>query len=241
MPKKESYFKRIKDIHLQNPVIAFSFLWVLFVPALGSSWLLRELYLHAPLWKNINLLSIDNLMGLTFSGALLMGLALTPTTILAITTGFIWGWQAFLPLVFSYALASLIGYFLGKKIDQNSLEIILENYPKAKLLLQEKKGKWGQLIFFVRISPVIPFALSNLLFALLKTGWKKVLVYGALGMLPRTIMAFTLGTYAETLIQAFENKENGNQIILLIGLMTLSIWGIFRFFNQKSLAKVVKT
>ncbi|MDN3669732.1 VTT domain-containing protein [Echinicola jeungdonensis] len=240
MPKKESYLKRIKDIHLQNPAIAFSFLWVLVVPTLGSSLLLKGLYTNGLDWNKYDLYAPEIIIGLTLTGALLMGLAITPTTILAIATGFLWGWKAFLPLVIAYAMASLMGYFLGKRLGQNSLEIILSNYPKADRLIQDKKGKWGKLIFYIRISPVIPFALSNLLFALLKTGWKNVLVYGTLGMLPRTLMAFTLGTYAESFIQAFEGQENNGQILILISLMILSLWGIFRFFKKKSPTKKVK-
>src|SRR5690606_4862882 len=112
--------------------------------------------------------------------------ALLPTTFLSVLTGFVFGWEYFPLLVTGYTLASIMGYSVGRKLDKNSLAFLLDNYPKASRLIAEKKGNIFQLIFYVRLSPVIPFALSNLLFALLKVGLRDVVWMGLWGMLPRT-------------------------------------------------------
>lgn len=119
-------------------------------------------------------------------------------------SGFVFGWISFPFLVLGYTLATVIGYQIGKGLDRGSLAFLLDQYPKAAQLIEDKKDDISQLIFFVRLSPVIPFALSNLLFALLQAGLKKVVWMGLWGMLPRTSMAFITGILGESLMDALE-------------------------------------
>ncbi|WP_215223203.1 TVP38/TMEM64 family protein [Echinicola shivajiensis] len=235
MPKKEAFFNRIKLIYQENPAIGISMIWVLVFPAIGSTILLS--YVYSSDLVNLANGSFGIALLLTCLGAIIMGLALAPTTLLAILSGFLWGWSSFPFVVISCSVASLIGYFIGCSLDHNSLQHLLANYPKAARLVEEKKSKMGSLIFFVRISPVIPFALSNLLFALLKTGWKSLLIYGLIGMLPRSFMAFSAGLMASSISEAFEKKEGGTQVLLIIVLLIISIWGIIRFFKKSSSRK----
>ncbi|GAB3647422.1 hypothetical protein GCM10028791_09350 [Echinicola sediminis] len=232
MPPSSSLLTNLKHIYQANPAIALALIWVLLVPALGSTLLISYLYAGPTDWTTSP--SLGDSMVMVFLGALLMGLAFVPTTLLAISTGFLWSWEALPLLVLSYTIASLIGYFTGKTLDKNSLGLLLHNYPKAAKLVEQKQSKMGSLVFFVRISPVIPFALSNLLFALLEAGWKKVVLFGAMGMLPRTIMAFSTGVMASSIAEAFEKKEGGTQVLLFIGLLALSIFGIWRFFKKSA-------
>ncbi|WP_200975936.1 TVP38/TMEM64 family protein [Echinicola sp. 20G] len=225
-----SLFHRLKLIYKDSPAMAFALLWVMIIPIVGSSLLLSFLY-----ETDTSSLRETNFLvgfGLTLIGSIMMGFAFCPTTLLALITGFFWGWTVFPFLVISYSLASLLGYFVGLKLDHNSLGILLENYPKAAQVVQEKRSKMGTLIFFVRISPVIPFALSNLLFALLRTGWKNVLIYGLFGMLPRTVMAFGMGVMAESILEALSNRKGSLEGFLFLALLVLSIWGIIRFFRS---------
>jgi uncharacterized membrane protein YdjX (TVP38/TMEM64 family) len=117
-------------------------------------------------------------------------------------------------------------------LSGDSLELILDKYPKAKKMLERKSGRMGELIFFVRLSPVIPFALSNLMFALLKSGWKKLVIYGAIGMLPRTTLVFVSGTLASDLYTAIKQEGINGKVWIFIFLLMLSFWGIWRFFRK---------
>ncbi len=232
MEKKQGIFKEFKIAGKQNPVVAFALLWVSFMPSIGS-------LVFVPLAVKFNsFLSeldfgdfITVLTGLLIS-ILLMGLALMPTTLIAGISGFIFGWQAFPWLVLGYTLATLLGYGWGKKLGGGSLEIILDKYPKAKTMLERKSGRMGELIFFVRLSPVIPFALSNLMFALLKSGWKKLVIFGTIGMLPRTTLVFISGTLAIDLYTAIRQEGVSGKVWIFVFLLLLSFWGIWRFFRK---------
>ena len=232
MKKKEGIFKRIQLIGKSNPAVALALIWVSLIPSICSLFLVPLAVSYLSILELIDFTSLFTILVFICSATLLMGLALMPTTLFAALSGFLFGWQAFIWVVVGYTLVMLLGYAWGKKLSGNSLEIILQQYPKAKDLLLKKEGKMGELVFFVRLSPVIPFALSNLLFSLIKSGWKKLVVFGTLGMLPRTTLVFFSGTIASNIYGAIQQEGVSGKGWVFIALLVLSIWGIWRFFKQ---------
>ncbi len=93
------------------------------------------------------------------------------------------------------------------------------------------------LIFFTKLSPVLPFALTNLVFSLAGASLKNMLLGGFLGMIPRTLVAVYAGIQAKAIRQALTNPnpDVSSQVIVL-GLMILSVVGISwvgrRFFKE---------
>lgn len=232
MKKKEGIFKRIQLIGKSNPAVALALIWVSLIPSICSLFLVPLAVSYLSVLELIDFTSLFTILVFVCTATLLMGLALIPTTLFAALSGFLFGWQAFIWVVIGYTMATLLGYAWGKKLGGNSLEVILQQYPKARDLLQKKEGRMGELIFFVRLSPVIPFALSNLLFALIKSGWKKLVVFGTLGMLPRTTLVFFSGTIASNIYGAVQQEGVGGKGWIFILLLLLSIWGIWRFFKR---------
>jgi len=233
MSKKPPFFKKLVEIYRENPSFFWAVLWVAVMPSIGSIISLQYLFGGDPDWVFLQLkgiLPVGLFVGLA---GFVMGFAILPTTLLSILTGFIWGWEAFGWLVMAYLLATSLGYSLGKFLSKHQLEVLLKHYPKAKKMVLEKQERLGSLIFFVRLSPVIPFAFSNVLFALLQTGLWRVLWWGIWGMLPRTILAFYSGTIAETLYQALRESGTHIQWITFIILLAVSIWGIVHFLKKE--------
>lgn len=233
MGQKQTLLRRLKAFYASNPKMVWAIGWVTVFPSLGSLITLNFLYTHPALFNGIQFLSWDFASLYLITTTFLMGLALLPTTFLAILSGFVFGWVSFPFLVLGYTLATVTGYQVGKRLDSGSLTFLLTQYPKAARLIEEKKDDISQLIFFVRLSPVIPFALSNLLFALLQTGLAKVVWMGLWGMLPRTSMAFITGMLGESLMDALEGDGGVKEILVIALLLLVSIWGIYRFFRKK--------
>ncbi|WP_339678567.1 VTT domain-containing protein [Cyclobacterium marinum] len=234
MNKKPPIFKHLRNIYNQSPWVLVTVLWVSILPSIGAIILGNWIYSH---WSEINLSPIikpEIVLIYCISGTFLMGLALVPTTFFAVISGYVFGWQTFPYLVLAYTLASAVGYYLGRILEKDSLDLLLAPYPKAKKLISEKKGQMGSLIFFVRISPVIPFAISNLVFAMLRTGIKRVLWFGFLGMLPRTLLAFSSGALAGSLQEALTTKSPIWQYVLIVALLVVSLVGIYTFFTKSA-------
>lgn len=224
MIKKGSFFKLIYEYFRGNIIAGLGWLWVSVMPALGSSWLL---YAHEKL-NQLSLSQATDYLIFTLSIGLVLGLALIPTTLMAIACGFFWGWSGFIPLVLGYTLANSIGYLIGKKLNSDFFDRFYESYPMIQRQITEKLHTPGQLIFFVRISPVIPFAISNFLFATLRIPLGKVLTYGIPGMLPRTLIAFITGLITNSFLGAKESLNSPVQIGLVVILLFASVVGIYR-------------
>lgn len=228
-----SIFKEFNSIQKINTAVAVALVWVVVGPALGSLGIISYLANHNADLGFPDSLNIILVSGYILGGTLTMGLALVPTTLFSAVSGFLFGWLAFPALVLAYLLASVLGYAWGSKLGAGSKNLILQRYPKAEKIFGEKQGNLGSLIFFVRISPVIPFALSNLLFAMVQTGYRRLIVFGTLGMLPRTILAFTSGTFASGIMEAIRQEGVGGKGWIFIGLLFVSVLGIVWIFKGK--------
>lgn len=230
MTKKDSIFKDFKRYFRSHPSALLGWIWVSIFPFLGSLILgtqyeeLGQLALTSPL---------DHLLLLVIL-SLLVGLAILPTTLTAVSAGFFWGWVVFPHLVAAYFLANVLGYALGKFLNADFRTLLYARQPSLKEEIESRLAQPARLIFFVRISPVIPFAISNFLFASLGISLSKVVRYGIPGMLPRTLLAFATGMAANTFLDAQAALQDPEQWLTVLILLLGSIWGIWRFWNKKS-------
>jgi uncharacterized membrane protein YdjX (TVP38/TMEM64 family) len=96
-----------KKLLTQNSGTLLYSLLLVVVPVLASSGLALWLYRNQTLLQALSPLQ-QVLYFLVVS--LTMAFALTPTTFVALATGFLFGWGAFPGVVISYGAAALIGY-----------------------------------------------------------------------------------------------------------------------------------
>jgi uncharacterized membrane protein YdjX (TVP38/TMEM64 family) len=229
MTKKDSIFKDLAGYFRSHPSTTLGWLWVSFVPLLGS--LLLSTNYQA--MEQIVVTGIVDQVLLSLILAFLVGLAFLPTTLTAIASGFFWGWSVFPHLVIAYLLANVLGYTLGKWINADFRTILYARHPSLKDEIEKRIEQPAGLVFFVRISPVIPFAISNFLFASLGIPLSKIIRFGLPGMLPRTILAFASGKAANSFLDA-QSSLKDPQDWLALGLLLLgSVWGIWYFWNKK--------
>ncbi len=232
MIKIPAIFKQLHSLLKQHPGVFGPVAFALTMPGLGSLIALNLLFQSsATTWGHV---ASDALTQLVFIilAAIAMGLALLPTTFIAVLTGLIWGWTFFVHLVTAYTLATAIGYFLGRAFTGNQLPLLLQPFPKAQEMVTRNAKHPAKLIFLIRLSPVIPFALSNILFSLMKVPVTRVLWWGLWGMLPRTSIAFFSGTLAANLIQAFREGRNDWEWIAVLFLFLISTYGLIRIFKK---------
>uniref|UniRef100_UPI004047115D VTT domain-containing protein n=1 Tax=Algoriphagus sp. TaxID=1872435 RepID=UPI004047115D len=229
MTKKDSIFKDLAGYFRSHPSTTLGWLWVSFVPLLGS--LLLSTNYQA--MEQIVVTGIVDQVLLSLILAFLVGLAFLPTTLTAIASGFFWGWSVFPHLVIAYLLANVLGYTLGKWINADFRTILYARHPSLKEEIEKRIEQPAGLVFFVRISPLIPFAISNFLFASLGIPLSKIIRFGLPGMLPRTILAFASGKAANSFLDA-QSSLKDPQDWLALGLLLLgSVWGIWYFWNKK--------
>ncbi len=162
-----------------------------------------------------------------------MAFALTPTTFIALLSGYFLGWQAFIPVAITYWIASFLGYKAAQMIDGGRFLRILSEKPKVKQILENLQKDEFKIILLARLSPVLPFAVTNILFSFSGTKLRNFLTAGFLGMLPRTILSIWIGTQAQEIKRLIEHPSEGNiSKFLILGLIGGSILGLGYFVKK---------
>ncbi len=156
-----------------------------------------------------------------------MAFALTPTTFVALLSGYFLGWNALIPMSIAYVAASYIGYQAASRIDQGKFLSGIYKNPKMAQAIERLRSGQLKVIILSRLSPVLPFAVMNVVLAMLKVDLRKLIWGGLAGMLPRTALAVFAGSQGRNIRQLLENP-NQNSLIQagLIGLTVVSIGGL---------------
>lgn len=165
----------------------------------------------------------------------IMGLALCPTTFFAMFTGYVWGWSGLLPLIVAYAIASLLGYALARKIKGDALIELIRVKFKAADFLDNVHAQSFAWVFLARLSPIFPFAITNALMAFLGVPLRQFFVSGTLGMLPRTLIALWTGTQAASWANLLNHPEMLRwQDVASLGMLFISVIGMFVLAKRKA-------
>jgi uncharacterized membrane protein YdjX (TVP38/TMEM64 family) len=211
----------------------FTILYTFFLglmPLLASSSISYWVITHEP---DIQFFTFQNWAITFLLACFTMAFALTPTTFVALLSGYFLGWRAFLPLAVSYWVASYIGYKIAQKIDGGRFLKILSKKPKVRQILENLQKDEFKIILLARLSPVLPFAVTNVLFSFSGTKLRNFLTAGFLGMLPRTILSIWVGTQAQEIRRLIEHPSEGNiSQFLVLGLVFASVLGLGYFVKQ---------
>lgn len=127
-------------------------------------------------------------------------------------------------------VAILLVNVITKGIDGDKFKAYLSENKKVNSILENIRKEELKFIFFTKLSPVLPFALTNFVFALSGAKLKNILLGGFFGMIPRTLLAVWTGSQAKEIRRLLENPNEGSlQKILIILLLVISVGGILYY------------
>lgn len=190
----------------------------LIVSSLASIWA----YNNIEYLKNINSIEI---VFLSLFSSFAMGFSLIPTSFVALVAGYFWGINSAVILVITYIIATIIGFYLSKKIDNQQILNELNKSNKAKKILENLKTDQFKIIMLARLSPIFPFGISNVIFTYLGVPLQKLVFAGIIGMLPRTILLVWASSKSES-IKTIINGNWNEQFkwpILAIGILSTGL------------------
>ncbi len=119
-------------------------------------------------------------------------------------------------------------------LDGERFKSYLSDNKKVSAILENIRREELKVIFFTKLSPVLPFALTNFVFALSGAKLRNILLGGFLGMIPRTALAVWTGSQAKEIKRLLENPNEGNlQKVLIILLIIFSVAGLLYFVLPK--------
>lgn len=212
----------------------FLLLWTSVLPLVSSGLLSYHILQNVQSWENF---SYANWLLIALTSIITMALAITPTTFIALLFGYFIGMVGLTLVVPAYLLASALGYIVAARIDGGTFSTTIQQFPKVNQIVTGIQHKSFFFIILCRLSPVLPFAIMNIILSILKVPFFKFLGAGLLGMLPRTIIFVYIGSQADQIMDVlFGNVEADFQqwsfAILLIGTFLGFAWYFKRLLSK---------
>ena len=162
---------------------------------------------------------------LGFAGALLFAafyvgcsLLLLPATVLTIAAGAIFGllWGGLLSAAAAIATAAL-AFLIARHFARDRVERAVRARPRLRAV-DRAIGEGGfRVVVLLRLSPVVPFSVSNYVYGVTAVRFPPYLVASALGMLPGTFLYTYLGVLGGT--AAGGNASVWHWMLLVAGVL----------------------
>jgi uncharacterized membrane protein YdjX (TVP38/TMEM64 family) len=154
-----------------------------------------------------------------------------PGSILTIGAGFVFGLGVG---VVAVSIGSVIGaslaFLISRYFARSKIEAIANKNEKFKAIDRAIGEQGWKLVFLLRLSPLIPFSLSNYLYGLTAVRFWPYVLASWIGMLPGTVLYVYLGAVGKA---GFESAAGGRTksplewtflVIGLIATLAVTLW-----------------
>src|SRR5713226_3937198 len=158
---------------------------------------------------------------------------LAPGAILTIGAGFAFGlWKGFVAVSAGSTLGAALAFLVARFMARDKVEAIAKGNEKF-CNIDNAIGKQGaKLVFLLRLSPVIPFNLSNYFYGLTGVKFWPYVLASWVGMMPGTFLYVYIGTAGKAAVSAAaggEAMKHGWQYWTFMGVglaatISVTIW-----------------
>lgn len=229
--------KKLNEFREDFGKIGFWAVFALVMPIIGLSLFIGVIYEISPFLRNHPFVSVPAFV-VTIS--IFSGLALLPTNIVGMTSGWAFGF----PLGLAAMLAAIAGavalnFFISKKLAGKKFYRVLRRKPKFKAvhnaLLEGNFWKVIIIIALLRISPATPFAATNFMISASGVSIKSYIFGTVLGYIPRTSATVFVGSSLNRL--NFEQPQESWLLFLGIAA-TIAATVIIGILSRRALERL---
>jgi uncharacterized membrane protein YdjX (TVP38/TMEM64 family) len=133
---------------------------------------------------------------------------LAPGSILTIGAGFAFGlWKGFLAVSAGATLGAAVAFLVARFIARGKIEAAAQRNEKFRQIDNAIGRRGAKLIFLLRLSPVIPFNLSNYFYGLTAVKFWPYVLASWIGMMPGTFLYVYIGTAGKAAVSAAAGGE----------------------------------
>lgn len=135
---------------------------------------------------------------------------LLPGSILTVGAGFVFGlgW-AFLAVSIGSTVGAALAFLIARFVAREKIEAMAKDNKTFRRIDKAIGEQGAKLVFLLRLSPVIPFNLSNYFYGLTAVKFWPYVVASWIGMLPGTLLYVYLGTAGRAGLQAAAGEDTG--------------------------------
>jgi uncharacterized membrane protein YdjX (TVP38/TMEM64 family) len=133
---------------------------------------------------------------------------LAPGSILTIGAGFAFGlWKGFLAVSGGATLGAALAFLVARFIAREKVEVIAQRNEKFRKIDNAIGREGAKLIFLLRLSPVIPFNVSNNFYGLTAVRFWPYVLASWIGTMPGTFLYIYIGTAGRAAVSAAAGGE----------------------------------
>ena len=156
----------------------------------------------------------------------LIASCLLPTTLAALLWGGVMGYEALAVVVPAIGFAIVLHYLFFGLMPYTWRDYLVAS-PKAKAMAARFERGGAGTLFFLRLSPLFPFALTNLMLRFFRFRLWEILVGSLLGIMPRTILSVAVGFAGVKLLGALGHYPWAVGIALA-AISVVGLWWVLR-------------
>jgi uncharacterized membrane protein YdjX (TVP38/TMEM64 family) len=136
---------------------------------------------------------------------------MAPGSILTIGAGFAFGlWKGFLAVSGGATLGASLAFLVARFIARGKVEAIAKRNDKFRKIDNAIGQQGAKLVFLLRLSPVIPFNLSNYFYGLTGVRFWSYVLASWIGMMPGTFLYVYIGAAGKDAVSAATSGEMTN-------------------------------
>src|SRR6266403_5934577 len=128
---------------------------------------------------------------------------MAPGSILTIGAGFAFGlWKGFLAVSAGATLGASLAFLVARFVARDKIEAMARRNTKFRRIDNAIGKEGAKLVFLLRLSPVIPFNLSNYFYGLTAVKFWPYVRASWIGMMPGTFLYVYIGTAGKAAVAA---------------------------------------
>jgi len=121
----------------------------------------------------------------------------------------------------SATIAAAVAFLISRYIARDKVQALAENYPKFKAIDKAIGEDSLRVVAIMRLSPLMPFALSNYLYGLTSVKFSPYVIGSFFGMMPGTFAYVSAGTATR---QVAEGVFGGGAIFSTLFGLSLAVF-----------------
>jgi uncharacterized membrane protein YdjX (TVP38/TMEM64 family) len=163
--------------------------------------------------------------------------SITSTTLLSIAAGYLFGWISFPILLIMFSIGSLLGYFLASKFDQGTIMGWIQKNEVTYNFIEKLSKRMNLMVFIMRLTPVLPFTVTNILCSYLSVPFRNYFFMGIVGIGTRLIATVYTGTQIKSIVDIDDDPTYKFQRIGFL-IISLVLFGILYYLVMREKDKV---
>lgn len=151
---------------------------------------------------------------------LLLELVAVPAIPLTLGAGYLFGFvKGTVAVSIASTCAAAAAFLISRYGLRDVITRFADQYPKFRAIDRAIEREGFKVVFLLRLSPLLPFSISNYLYGLTSVQFSDYVLGSWLGMMPGTIAYVSAGAAVSALSELGMHKSAVNPVLVVVGVL----------------------